>query len=52
MPFEIVDTGCVDGPWSENSDEISFTDDVARVNGLPIAKTARARKPKGTQKLL
>ena len=33
----------MDGPWSENSDEISFTDDVARVNGLPIAKTARAR---------
>ena len=50
VPFKVVDTGCVDGPWSENSDEISFTDDVARVNGLPVAKTARARQPRGTQK--
>ena len=46
VPFEVVDSGCVEGPWHEDLDVGTGDDDVARLAGLNVARVARAyRRP-------
>ena len=46
VPFEVVDSGCVEGPWDEDLDVGVGDDDVTRMGGLDVARVARAyRRP-------